>query len=45
MREWLLKHDELFTFDVKENDIFNSGYPPLLENSVAVVNYNWELIP
>ena len=44
MREWLLKHDELFTFDVNENDIYNSGYPPLLENSVAVVNYDWEIL-
>ena len=44
MREWLLKRDELFIFNVKENDIFNSGFPPLLENSVAVVNYDWEII-
>ena len=44
MREWLLRHDELFTFEVKENDIFNSSYPPLLENSVAIVNYDWEIL-
>jgi lipopolysaccharide transport system ATP-binding protein len=44
MREWLLKLDELFTFDIKENDIFNSGYPPLLDNSLAVVNYDWEIL-
>lgn len=44
MREWLLKHEELFTFDVTENDIFKSGYAPILDNSLAVVNYEWELL-
>jgi lipopolysaccharide transport system ATP-binding protein len=43
MREWMLKHEELFTFEVAENDIYNSGYSPILDNSMAVADYDWEI--
>lgn len=42
MREWLLNTKDYFALEVEENDIFNSGYHPILENSVAVTDYTWE---
>jgi len=44
MREWLLQHEELFTFEINEKDIFNSGYAPIQDNSLAIVNYDWEIV-
>jgi lipopolysaccharide transport system ATP-binding protein len=43
MREWLLNTKEYFSLEVDENDIFNSGYHPILENSVAVTDYSWQI--
>ncbi len=44
MREWLLNTNDYFTLEVDENDIFNSGYHPILENSVAITDYSWQLM-
>lgn len=44
MREWLLLNKELCTFSVERNDIFNSGWPPLQEHALSVVDYTWEII-
>jgi lipopolysaccharide transport system ATP-binding protein len=42
MREWLLSPKDYFILEVEENDIFNSGYHPILDNSVSVTDYTWE---
>jgi lipopolysaccharide transport system ATP-binding protein len=44
MRQWLYNNTDLFIMKVNEKDVFNSGYPPLIENSVAVTNYAWEIL-
>jgi lipopolysaccharide transport system ATP-binding protein len=44
MREWLLQARDYFILQVEEKDIFNSAYPPLLDNSLAVTDYNWKII-
>lgn len=43
MREWLLETKDYFLLNVEENDIFNSGYHPILENSVAITDYSWKI--
>jgi len=43
MREWLLNKTDYFLLDVEEKDIFNSGYHPLLDNSLAVTDYSWKI--
>lgn len=43
MREWLLERSDYFLLNVEENDIFNSGYHPILDNSVAVTDYSWQI--
>ena len=44
MREWLLPSRDYFILQVEEKDVFNSAYPPLLDNSLAVTDYNWKII-
>lgn len=43
MREWLLERSDYFLLNVEEKDVFNSGYHPILDNSVAVTDYSWAI--
>jgi len=43
MREWLLYNKELCTFNVEIKDIYESGFPPLQEHTLSVVDYEWEV--
>ncbi len=43
MREWLLGMKDYFLLNVEENDVFNSGYHPIIDNSVALTDYKWEI--
>jgi lipopolysaccharide transport system ATP-binding protein len=42
MLEWLLLDRELCFFDVGNNDIHGSGFPPIQEHALSVVDYYWE---
>jgi lipopolysaccharide transport system ATP-binding protein len=42
MRQWLLGSADYFILNVEEMDIFNSGYPPLQDNSLAITDYSWQ---
>jgi lipopolysaccharide transport system ATP-binding protein len=42
MREWLLYNNELCKFSVERADINNSGFPPLQEHALSVVDYEWQ---
>jgi lipopolysaccharide transport system ATP-binding protein len=42
MREWLLYNNELCKFSVESADIRKSGFPPLQEHALSVVDYTWE---
>jgi len=41
MREWLLLEKELCSFTIESRDIHKSGFPPLQEHAVSVVDYQW----
>jgi lipopolysaccharide transport system ATP-binding protein len=43
MRKWLLLREELCSFKVTENDVFNSGFPLTDKHTTTVTNYEWEL--
>lgn len=43
MREWLLPVRDYALFEVEENDIFQSGYHPVSDNSLAICDYSWTM--
>lgn len=43
MRQWLVLHEELCCFTIDEKDIFNSGFPPIDTNALAITDYSWEI--
>ena len=43
MREWLLEKKDYFILNVEEKDIFNSGYHPIIDNSLAITDYFWQI--
>lgn len=43
MREWLYLDREVCTIDVQTKDIQGSGFPPLQEHALAVVQYYWKV--
>ena len=42
MQEWFLYNKELCTFNVECKDVYESGFPPIQEHALSVVDYNWE---
>jgi lipopolysaccharide transport system ATP-binding protein len=43
MRQWLVLNEDLCSISIGENDIFNSGFPPVEGNALAVTDYSWEI--
>ncbi len=44
MREWLCLENELCHFEIGDKDIHGSGFPPLVQHSAAVTDYNWNIV-
>lgn len=44
MREWLLERADYFVLNVSEKDIYNSGYHPIIDNSLVVTDYSWQIL-
>jgi len=43
MRQWLVLNEELCCISIGENDVFNSGFPPIEGNALSVTDYSWEI--